>query len=78
MNIQVHLIRGLGLTSIQHKEDSMANYAVTDFVQTFDTAEQAAAYIETSVETLDSTNNPIVVCTIIMTADKRFTAILVA
>lgn len=56
----------------------MASYAVTDTVATYDTVEQAAAALETAVETLDSTTNPIVLCQIIRTADNRFTLVLVA
>lgn len=56
----------------------MAAYAVTDTVATYDTAEQAAAAMETAVELLDSTNNPIVCAEIILTPDKKYTMILVA
>jgi len=56
----------------------MANYAVTDTVATYNTVTEAAAALETAVETLDSTNNPIVLSQIIPTKDGKFTLVLVA
>lgn len=37
----------------------MADYSVTDYVTTADSVEAVAAAMETKLETLDSTNNPI-------------------
>ena len=54
----------------------MANYTVTDYVSTEDSIEQCAAALETKLETLDSTNNPIRLIKIIRLPNNKFQATL--
>jgi len=55
----------------------MANYKITDYVSTADTIEQCAAALETKLETLDSTNNPIRLIKIIRLSNNKYQAVLV-
>lgn len=56
----------------------MADYEVTDFVTADDRAEVVAAALETQLETLDSTSNPIRLITIQYdVAAKKFVGILI-
>lgn len=54
----------------------MPNYTVTDYVSTADTIEQCAAALETKLETLDSTSNPIRLIKIIRKPDNTYQGVL--
>lgn len=54
----------------------MPNYTVTDYVSTSDTIEQCAAALETKLETLDSTNNPIKLVKIVRLPNNEYQAVL--
>jgi len=55
----------------------MANYAVNDWVSTEGTVANVMAQLETKLETLDSTNDPVVLIDIVQLPNGLFVAVLI-
>lgn len=54
----------------------MPNYIITNYVNTGKTVQEALADLETKLETLDSTTNPIRLIKVVRTPNNEYKAVL--